>query len=346
MRSSIVRCCLPLLIAAALAVPALAQHAPPPPAAAAPAGEEFKNLKVLPKDIPPAELRALMNSFTRALGVRCIYCHVGEEGKPFRHEDFQLDDKGTKLKAREMLRMVRDINDKYLAALDHRADPPIRVECVTCHRGSTQPRMLQSVLKSVYDAGGIDSTLARYRALRSRYYGGFTYDFGEVPLADLGGTLLDAGHAADAESLLAFNVTMNPSSTFAKRQSAIASIVGAFRGGAAPGPGIVRDLRARYGEALVSEQMINGIGYDLLGRHEQPAALAAFRQNVADYPASANAYDSLGEALLQSGDAKRAKEAYARSLELDPANDHAKHQFEAIKHPPKGKARSASRITP
>src|SRR5262245_20673087 len=74
--------------------------------------EHFVNLKVLPQDIPPQELRALMGTFTRGLGVRCVFCHVGEEGKPIRDEDFPKDDKPTKLKAREMMRMTQDINDK------------------------------------------------------------------------------------------------------------------------------------------------------------------------------------------------------------------------------------------
>lgn len=337
MRTTLLRASLTLALAAALAVRALAQHGPPAAATAPPPAVEYKNLKVLRKDIPPAELRALMGSFTRALGVRCIYCHVGEEGKPFRAEDFQLDDKSTKLKARDMLRMVQDINDKYLGALDHRADPPVRVECATCHRGTTEPRMLQAVLKHAYDTGGLDSTLARYRALRARYYGGFSYDFGEVPLADVGGQLLDAGHAADAESLLALNVELNPASAFAKRQHAVAAIDVAFRGAAPAGPATVADLRTRYGEGVVSEQLLNAVGYGLLGRNDAAGAVAVFRQNVADHPASANAYDSLGEGLLKSGDTKGAKLAYTKSLELDPKNDNAKQQLEAIHHPPKRK---------
>src|SRR5689334_5698860 len=66
----------------------------------------FTNLKVLPKDIPTQDLVGMMNGFTRALGVRCIYCHVGTEGKPFQRGDFAKDDKPTKQKAREMIKMV------------------------------------------------------------------------------------------------------------------------------------------------------------------------------------------------------------------------------------------------
>lgn len=41
--------------------------------------EEPKNLQVLPKEFTGQKLRPIMTGFTRALGVRCSYCHVGEE---------------------------------------------------------------------------------------------------------------------------------------------------------------------------------------------------------------------------------------------------------------------------
>jgi len=195
-----------VLLLAVLAVPAAAQ-------------EKFTNLKVLPQDIPPQQLHQTMDGFTRALGVRCIHCHVGQEGKPFKHEDFALDDKPAKLKAREMMRMVSDINNKYLANLPDRSSSPVKVECITCHRGVTQPRQLHDVLDATYDGGGIDSTVARYQALRAKYYGRAAYDFGEVPLTLVADHARTAGHAADAERLLAMNVDANPTSDFARRQS-------------------------------------------------------------------------------------------------------------------------------
>src|SRR5207244_458268 len=158
--------------------------------------------------MPREKVVELMGTFTRALGVRCVYCHVGEEGKPMNPADFAKDDKPQKDKARVMLRMVQDINDKYLTQLEPRATPAVGVQCVTCHRGAAQPRMLQDVLKSAYDQGGIDSTEARYRALRDRYYGRFTYDFGDAPLADVPRQLRTSGHPADAVKLHALNVEM------------------------------------------------------------------------------------------------------------------------------------------
>lgn len=45
----------------------------------------LKNLQVMPKDWSGKRLSPVMKGFTNALGVRCSYCHVGEEGKPPRH---------------------------------------------------------------------------------------------------------------------------------------------------------------------------------------------------------------------------------------------------------------------
>jgi hypothetical protein len=195
-----------LLVAAALASPAGAAAQWPP--------ESFTNLRVLPEDIPVRELVGMMAGFTRALGVRCTYCHVGEESMPLGEYDFASDDRPAKRKARLMLEMVGQINNVHLAGLAERSQPAVGVQCITCHRGQARPRMLHDVLVEAYDAGGIDSTFATYHRLRDAEYGGFSYDFGEVPLADLGGTLASRGALADAIRVHELNVRMNPESTF------------------------------------------------------------------------------------------------------------------------------------
>ena len=40
-----------------------------------------QNLQVLPADISPGELSRIMRGNALGLGVRCQYCHVGEEGR-------------------------------------------------------------------------------------------------------------------------------------------------------------------------------------------------------------------------------------------------------------------------
>jgi predicted negative regulator of RcsB-dependent stress response len=302
--------------------------------------EKFTNLKVLSKDIPPAELRATMNGFTRALGVRCIYCHVGEEGKPFRHEDFAKDDKPTKLKAREMLKMVMAINADYLGKLDKRADPPIRVECFTCHRGVTQPRPLQDVLTAAYDQGGMDSTVARYHALHDRYYGRAAYDFGEVPLTLVAAHAESTGHADDSAKLLAMNVEANPNSNFAKRQQVMSTLSATFRTqGADSGAALYHAYKASYGEKIVPEPLLNELGYNLLGSGQMDASISVFKLNATEYPSSSNAFESMGEGYVAKGDKKQAKAAFEKSLAIDPQNEGAKQQLEALKSGGKSKAK-------
>jgi len=97
-----------------------------------------KNLKVLPKDISSEELIDTMKKFAGSLGVRCNFCHVGEEGKPLNTYDFASDEKPEKQNARLMLEMVRQIDTSTLPKLkmDDKAEP---VTCYTCHRGKVQP---------------------------------------------------------------------------------------------------------------------------------------------------------------------------------------------------------------
>src|SRR5437762_5060962 len=73
--------------------------------------ERAKNLKVLPKDTPKEKLQATMTGFTRSLGVRCPFCHVGQEGQPLTTFDFASDQKPMKQVARGMMKLVKRTND-------------------------------------------------------------------------------------------------------------------------------------------------------------------------------------------------------------------------------------------
>lgn len=97
------------------------------------------NLQVLPRDISKPELIRTMRAFTRALGVRCEFCHLGE-GNDLSRFDFASDEKRQKRNARLMLRMVSDLNGTYLAAVpEPRPAGTPAVTCYTCHRGETKP---------------------------------------------------------------------------------------------------------------------------------------------------------------------------------------------------------------
>jgi tetratricopeptide (TPR) repeat protein len=179
---------------------------------------KLQNLKVLPQDISVAALVDTMKGFTRALGVRCTYCHVGREDQSLDQYDFAADDKVPKQKARVMLRMVNAINTQHLTTLPSRRDPAIVVTCMTCHHGLAQPRTIQQVILTAYQAGGVDSAEATYRALRTRYYGSAAYDFGEVPLTDVAAAVQGQGKALDAIRLYRLNAELLPGSGFAYRQ--------------------------------------------------------------------------------------------------------------------------------
>jgi len=52
-----------------------------------------------------------------------------------------------------------------------------------------------------------------------------------------------------------------------------------------------------------------------------------FELNAGLHPDSANAHDSLGEALMTAGRTSEAIASYERSLELDPKNDNARQML-------------------
>jgi cytochrome c-type biogenesis protein CcmH/NrfG len=62
----------------------------------------------------------------------------------------------------------------------------------------------------------------------------------------------------------------------------------------------------------------------------RPASIEVFSLNTGAFPESANAWDSLGEAHMERENRERAIESYRRSLELDPDNDNAREQLEAL----------------
>lgn len=173
--------------------------------------ERAENLQVLPKDFPAERLRAVMLGFTRSLGVRCSYCHVGEEGQPLSSFDFVSDDNPKKDIARTMVRMLGVINDT-LATIEPSGSRRVNMGCQTCHRGRPRPTSLQEDLREVYDEDGIEATIAAYGDLRNRFYGRGSYDFGEGSLNAFGYELLEAGDIHDAIAVFRLNTEQFPES--------------------------------------------------------------------------------------------------------------------------------------
>jgi tetratricopeptide (TPR) repeat protein len=174
-----------------------------------------KNLKVLPATTTGRELQRTMFGFTSALGVRCVFCHTGEEGQNFSEIDFSSDARPEKEKARTMIKMVSDLNTKYLAGFHQGNSPSVTVSCVTCHRGNALPILLEDELKQTFDAAGIDSTIRKYRALRDQFYGGFTYNFKEGTLLRLADKIMeDTTKSAAAIQIVKLNIEMYPAFAF------------------------------------------------------------------------------------------------------------------------------------
>jgi tetratricopeptide (TPR) repeat protein len=172
--------------------------------------DKFTNLKVLPKEISKHEMEATMRSFAFALGVRCDHCHL-EKKAPERGFDFAADDKDAKKTARVMLEMVTAINHDYISkAPKAPADGvAIRVQCVTCHHGLTQPRPLTAVLAESLEKDGLEKTVALYRELRGKYYGSGQYDFGETSFNQLTEDLLAQKKNREALAIMELNFTEN-----------------------------------------------------------------------------------------------------------------------------------------
>jgi tetratricopeptide (TPR) repeat protein len=80
----------------------------------------------------------------------------------------------------------------------------------------------------------------------------------------------------------------------------------------------------------LSENELNGWGYQLFGQKNIPAALSIFKLNVSMYPQSANAYDSLAEVQEAANNQTEALVNYKKSLALDPQNKHAASRIEAL----------------
>lgn len=95
-------------------------------------GEAFKNLKVL-TDTPSDLFLPSMQFITSSLGVHCEYCHV--------ENAFEKDDKKPKQTAREMIRMVQEINSTRFQGKQE-------VTCYSCHRGSPKPLTIPVITKA------------------------------------------------------------------------------------------------------------------------------------------------------------------------------------------------------
>jgi tetratricopeptide (TPR) repeat protein len=81
----------------------------------------------------------------------------------------------------------------------------------------------------------------------------------------------------------------------------------------------------------ISEDDLNTVGYELMGRKRIKDAIKILELNAVAYPQSSNVYDSLGESYVEDGDKKLAIENFERSLKLDPKNRNAIEKLKQLK---------------
>ncbi|MCX6169775.1 MAG: c-type cytochrome [Ignavibacteriales bacterium] len=164
------------------------------------------NLKVLPPDIDPHELRSIMQSFTTALGVHCDYCHDEDKGEA-------SDIKPEKQIARVMMKMRTDINDTFLKEARTIKSDLGNINCVNCHHGSPNVTLLEDELYLTYQKSGFDTSIEKYNSLKKEYYGGAIYDFRENSLISFAAKLSNDKKFDDALKILDKNLEIFPQST-------------------------------------------------------------------------------------------------------------------------------------
>jgi hypothetical protein len=103
------------------------------------ARQKERNLKVLPKDISDERLDSIMQTYNKALGVKCEFCHVPVKG--FTDSlDYASDREPMKENARKMMRMVIKLNtENFYFDSTQRPEYLNTVTCKTCHRGEPFP---------------------------------------------------------------------------------------------------------------------------------------------------------------------------------------------------------------
>lgn len=174
--------------------------------------DSLVNVKVIPKTTPVRDVINSMTSITRSLGVRCTYCHVGEESAPLTAYDFASDEKRAKQVARVMMQMVNAINGEHLPTVPARPAPALAVTCETCHRGVARPEPIERIVEAALAAGGVDSASRAYKNLLARYEQRGAYNFNDIPLTTMARQIALRDRFDEALGLIALNEETHPQS--------------------------------------------------------------------------------------------------------------------------------------
>ena len=93
----------------------------------------------------------------------------------------------------------------------------------------------------------------------------------------------------------------------------------------------IAEFRPTLQRGQISEDAINGTGYQALAAKKAEDAIRMFQLNVELHPDSSNTYDSLGEAYMANGEKELAIKNYEKSLELNANNSNAVEMLKKLK---------------
>jgi tetratricopeptide (TPR) repeat protein len=89
--------------------------------------------------------------------------------------------------------------------------------------------------------------------------------------------------------------------------------------------------RAGSDLSVAGENTLNFLAYSLAFEQKLEDAIRVMEYTAKEYPKYWNAYDTLGELYLYSGDKVQAVKNYEKSLELNPDNENAKAMLKKLK---------------
>jgi hypothetical protein len=297
------------------------------PQAAEEPAPEYKNLKVLPKDISRADLDQIMLDNLSGLGLRrrsgegCLFCHAGSMDVPRAEWDYASDEKPMKQKSRVMMAMVQEINQGHLAKLSSRSAPEVEVTCYTCHAARTNPMPLQARLLAEYEGNGVDGVKELYRSLRSRYHEADAYDFRVSTLIGVADQLFANDAIEAAAEIHRLNIEFHDGDR-AHGGLILLRMLQAF-----DTDGV--DAMVKRYQALKSEHpataftplLIGGLGWHLFRTDRKVAGFRLFELSFAEYPESYWSIENLAWGSQGSGDHDRAIELAEDWLATNPDHE-------------------------
>jgi tetratricopeptide (TPR) repeat protein len=184
--------------------------------------------------------------------------------------------------------------------------------------------LIDAVYRTVLD-DGLEAAKRQYDEL-SREHAGY-YVFTERFFFDVADKLLAADSLHAAANVMRYNLELHPDSKSTILMLKLA-LIEDDRAGVDEFSGQLRGDVSPDDRGVETE--INRLGYVFLRMAKHNIAIEVFVLNAELFPESANAYDSLGEAYMASGDEELAAANYRKSLELNPANRNAEEMLKRL----------------